>query len=55
MNKEQCYKLWCGNRDYVEHMGADLHINEARLLAKKQDALYKAWADGNFSQLNPTS
>ena len=53
MTKEQCYKLWCGNRDYVEQMGADLDIGEARLLALKQDALYLAWVDGDFSKLTP--
>ena len=51
MTKEQCYKLWCGNRDYVEQMGDNLDINEARLLVFKQDALYKAWFDGDFSKL----
>ena len=49
--RKQCYKLWAGNRDYVVFMGDDLPLGEARLLAFKQDALYKAWADGDFSRL----
>ena len=51
MTKEQCYKLWCGNRDYVEQMGDNLDIGEACQLARKQDALYLAWFDGDFSGL----
>ena len=49
--REHCKKLWEGNRDYVQQMGASLNISEAVLLAKKQDALYLAWFDGNYNEL----
>ena len=45
------YNLWAGNKRYAEFMGEDLNIDEARFLAKKQDALYLAWADGNYGKL----
>jgi len=53
--REHCYNLWAGNRDYVEHMGDNLHIDEARLLVWKQDALYLAWFDGDFSKIRRIS
>jgi len=49
--QRQCYKLWTGNRDYVTFMGDKLNIDEARLLAKKQDSLYLAWFDNDLSRL----
>ena len=52
--KEQCRKLWEGNRKYVEQMGDRLHIGEAVRLAKKQDALYLAFIGGDFSKLKLT-
>ncbi len=50
-NRLAVYNLWAGNKRYVEFMGENLNIGEARLLAKKQDALYLAWADGNYQKL----
>ena len=52
LTQQQCKKLWEGNRDYVQFMGDSLHIGEARLLAKKQDALYLAWFDNNYSSVS---
>lgn len=51
ISREECRELWEGNKRYAEQMGDDLNIGEAVLLAKKQDALYLAWCDGNFSAL----
>lgn len=48
---EHCRALWEGNKRYVEEMGDKLHIDEARALVFKQDALYLAWFDGDFSAL----
>ena len=44
-------KLWNGNKNCAEFMGDKLNIKEAVFLAKKQDALYLAWADGNYERL----
>ena len=51
ISREECRKLWKGNKKYVEAMGESLDIGEAVLLANKQDALYLAWYDGNYSAL----
>ena len=50
-SREHCKALWEGNRDYVRSMGDSLNISEASLLARKQDALYLAWFDGDYSEL----
>ena len=50
-SREHCKALWEGNRDYVRSMGDNLDIGEAILFAEKQDALYLAWFDGDYSQL----
>jgi len=46
-----CKLLWEGNRDYVRSMGGRLNIGEASLLARKQNALYLAWHDGDYREL----
>jgi len=50
--REQAKELYEANKKYVEENGDDIHWNEQYLLAMKQDALYLAWHDNNFTRLN---
>lgn len=50
-SRDECREMWLANKQYVEFMGEELNISEAVSLSKKQNALYLAWFDGDFSEL----
>ncbi len=43
--------IWKANRSYVTNNLDQLSTKELCKIAKEQDALYVAWADGDFSRL----